>query len=1126
MKLCRLNIALPFLLGSFQPSRFFFLIQLLFLLPCFHNYCDGQTVLLRENFGTSTTFPAGWTPSSSAWQSSTATGSTGYAGASGGSNALYTGVLATSSTLTYNGLSTVGYENISVLWGARYSGLVAITVTLSWSTDGATWNDVPFINAAADATWALVNNGTRIPLPPGASGVQNLRLRLNAVVLLVGVNSNYRVDDFTVAGCAASSATISYAGTPYCRSITTAQPVTRTGTPGGTYSSGIGLTINSVTGEITPGTSTPGTYTVTYAIAASAGCSVQTTATSVTITAAPSANIIYAGSPFCSTSGPGLATLTGTAGGTFSSATGLSVNPVTGALNIASSSPGTYTVVYTIAPANGCGQYSTTASVTIVPSGTWTGAVNNDWNTAANWQCNSVPTSATNVVIPGNTSVFPSVIMGTAAVRNLTIQSGASLSLNGATLQIGGAITNNGSFTAANGTVEMNGTFTQVIPAGTFSGNILKSLVINNDAGVTLAGAMNLTDVLTVSKGRLTTGGYLVLKSSATANARVAPVTSLADTPVNGQVTVERFIAGQRKYRLITSAVTTSRSASLAAGQEGSSIWGNWQNAGNNDSSGTGTFITGGSSADGFDPQTSNASLFTYDDVRRMYVGYTTANGKNTRYTPLKAGQAYYMFIYGDRKNPIYTQSPNNTTLRSKGELTTGNQLYSTGSSVPLSGVTGNFTLLGNPFASSVNWATFTRTNLENTYWAWDPNLSATGGYVTVTVLGNVILQAPYSGVVGLNQYIQSGQGFFVRTAGPSPQLIIREQDKVPDFNPLAFRADQAAQNDLPLLAVNLQYQSGGARVLADGVVVAFDSTFSNTPGPEDAAKMMSGQESIAISNQHELLSIDARKMPGSADTLLLSLSGLSKPSYTLQIFMKKIENNRAQIYLQDKYLNTLQSLNYKDTNYIDFDVSIDNPASFDANRFRIVFQASMIALPVTYTSVRVSQKEMDALVEWEVAESGISRFEIERSATGSYFYKAGEVTATDDYSNVRYQWLDLHPFTGRSYYRLRGIKTNDQSVLSETVPANIDTRGWNIRVFPNPSKNKQLYLYSGNLEKGIYIVRLINQEGQQVYSFAVNHQGGKLNQPVYFKKPLPAGTYYLEIVNEKERNTYPVFIE
>jgi hypothetical protein len=53
------------------------------------------------------------------------------------------------------------------------------------------------------------------------------------------------------------SATISYAGTPFCKSVATAQSVTRTGTAGGTFSaSPAGLTINAATGAITPSTST------------------------------------------------------------------------------------------------------------------------------------------------------------------------------------------------------------------------------------------------------------------------------------------------------------------------------------------------------------------------------------------------------------------------------------------------------------------------------------------------------------------------------------------------------------------------------------------------------------------------------------------------------------------------------------------------------------------------------------------------------------------------------------------------------------------------------------------------------------------------------------------------------
>ena len=112
--------------------------------------------------------------------------------------------------------------------------------------------------------------------------------------------------DFSTATCTATNcnpptASISYA-TPFCSSVATAQSVTLTGTggyTGGVYSAPAGLTINSATGAITPSTSTPNTYTVTYTIAASGGCAAVTATTSITITALPIAAISYA-TPFCS----------------------------------------------------------------------------------------------------------------------------------------------------------------------------------------------------------------------------------------------------------------------------------------------------------------------------------------------------------------------------------------------------------------------------------------------------------------------------------------------------------------------------------------------------------------------------------------------------------------------------------------------------------------------------------------------------------------------------------------------------------------------------------------------------------------------------------------------------------
>ena len=96
--------------------------------------------------------------------------------------------------------------------------------------------------------------------------------------------TNYTVTVTDGAGCSATDATlvsvsvivpttVVYNGAPFCRNITTPQLPTITGSTGGTYSaSPSGLSINVSTGAIVPSTSTAGTYTITYTVAASGIC--------------------------------------------------------------------------------------------------------------------------------------------------------------------------------------------------------------------------------------------------------------------------------------------------------------------------------------------------------------------------------------------------------------------------------------------------------------------------------------------------------------------------------------------------------------------------------------------------------------------------------------------------------------------------------------------------------------------------------------------------------------------------------------------------------------------------------------------------------------------------------------
>ena len=64
------------------------------------------------------------------------------------------------------------------------------------------------------------------------------------------------------------------------------------------------------------------------------------------VSAPPVATIAYTGSPYCAVGSASVAQ-TGTAGGSYSAAPGLSLDASTGAVNLAASTAGTYTVTYT-----------------------------------------------------------------------------------------------------------------------------------------------------------------------------------------------------------------------------------------------------------------------------------------------------------------------------------------------------------------------------------------------------------------------------------------------------------------------------------------------------------------------------------------------------------------------------------------------------------------------------------------------------------------------------------------------------------------------------------------------------------------------------------------------------------
>ncbi|WP_294823592.1 T9SS type A sorting domain-containing protein [uncultured Flavobacterium sp.] len=628
------------------------------------------------------------------------------------------------------------------------------------------------------------------------------------------------------------------------------------------------------------------------------------------------------------TSGPWTNVTTGSGGNTQSYTTG----------------PITATRYYRVVTTSGGGDCTATSSnyvtVSIATAAVWEGDVNNDWNTAGNWACGVVPTLLTDAQVPVVTSpnVYPRITGATgggfADVRNVSIAVGASIVVaNGGqgVFRIAGTLDNNGTFDAQDGTVVFMGTSgLQAVGGDSFFNKYVRNLTVNNPAGLTLAGELNLTGILTLASGQFTTGNQLTLKSNALTTAMIAPVTG----SISGSMTIERYIPARRAFRLISSPV------------DGASIYSNWQQSGS-DAPDWGTDITGlGGAANGFDVSGSNnPSLFTFDNT-----GGTSWNNVNSTLTNnLVAGQPLRMLVRGDRTINQQSNSavPTNTTLRSTGTIKTGDVTVT-----DLSQQAGKYNFVGNPYQAPVNMNSVMAeaTNINTGfYYMWDPTLGGLptvgqpggrGAYVTVLLPGGTNTSNSAA-----NQYVQPNQAFFVQTLNDgAASLTFRESFKTLLTNTTPNVYSTANNADARIwLKMYDQASFQQSSTASDGFIIDFSDANSNDIDVMDAPKMGNQDENVAVLNGTRRYSVERRATPALTDVIPLFNNQYRKQAYAYAIDVTGMENGLTA-FLHDKFTDTMTELESGEQTVYNFNVDANNPLSIAENRFDIVFQTTALS--------------------------------------------------------------------------------------------------------------------------------------------------------------------------------------
>lgn len=261
-------------------------------------------------------------------------------------------------------------------------------------------------------------------------------------------------------------------------------------------------------------------------------------------------------------------------------------------------------------------------------------------------------------------------------------------------------------------------------------------LTVDNPFGVSVEGPSVFSGTLKLQNGDLSTNDNLTLKSSSSGTARLAKVETGAS--ITGSVTVEQYVPGPAGWHLVAPPVL-------------------------------------GKSQSDWNFSLPEGSIFIHDEAGTLNSGLQVNGWIYPTLSTLELGKGYRVFL-----------TSSGFTTRITGPLHTGSFDFT-----PYLGNTptgyggGGWNFLGNPFACEIDWHALSGSNVGSEIHIW--NASHYGSYSSGSMIG----------VNGVDRYIPSGQGFFVKASGPFPTLMVTESAKPdPAENPTFLRVATADPGD------------------------------------------------------------------------------------------------------------------------------------------------------------------------------------------------------------------------------------------------------------------------------------------------------------------------------------------
>jgi hypothetical protein len=547
-----------------------------------------------------------------------------------------------------------------------------------------------------------------------------------------------------------------------------------------------------------------------------------------------------------------------------------------------------------------------------------------------------------------------------------------------------------------------------------------------------------------------------------------------------------------------------------------------------------------------------NANSFTggnYRGVNNISLGTSTPPSYSVIIDGpgfnIPVGNGFQFFDRGDRTHNLankFTQPfaiAESITLTATGSLNVGSitvhpwfnpsssfldyTIMANGLNAPAIG----FALVGNPYASSIDWDQYGTTvgagiyapNVGQFSYVYNP---ASGTYNTY--------QAGFHGVgtLGSNSnIISSGQGFFVQATGSSPQLVFNENAKITTSTQATTTSGGHLFLGKPVQEAVIQYlnlQLIKDDVNKDGIIISFKSNAKPQYDiNEDAAyKQGAGILSLSsMSSDNVALAINTLPLPGkTALKIPLNVNATTDGTYRFYLDPAAVKSipDLYDIWLMDAYKK--DSLDIKHNPLYSLTITNSIPATYGSGRFSLVIRQNK-EKGVHLLSFTASKVSGGSQVVWTTEnEQNYTYFTVERSTDGgTTFNVVGSVTSS---AQGTYSLLDSDPIKGTDKYRLKIEDLNGTITYSQVVSLDYGGLGNssisnNIIIYPNPVSDKINLSITQNsvlTPKLSYGIKVININGSVVKNGTTKTAAWQENA-----NNLAPGTYIVQVINNNDNS-------